>query len=201
MSPRAAARLRIWVMPLALSLLCVLLQALHAAPLLQYRRGAILHGEVWRLLTGNFVHLGWGHLLHDLAGLWLIWLLFGGLLRTRTWLSLLLWDALAVGMGLLLLSPQVQWYVGISALLYGIFSAGCLAGWRQRPLYSGLLLTGMLALIVFSNLHGPLAAEDWGMGGPVLPIAHAYGAAGAIVFMLVRLGWSRLMGRGKAENP
>src|SRR5690348_16523483 len=36
---------------------------------LRYDRDAVLHGEVWRLLTGNFVHLGAGHLLEDMAGL------------------------------------------------------------------------------------------------------------------------------------
>lgn len=189
MNARAAALLRCCALPLLLSLLCALLQALHAAPLLQYQRGAILHGQYWRLLTGNFVHLGWGHLAHDLVGLWLIWALFGRALSTRTWLALLLWDGLAIGLGLLACSPSVHWYVGISAILYGLFTAGCLASLRARPWYAGLLLAGMLALIAWGNLHGPLAAEDWGMDGPVLPIAHLYGATGAALFMLARWSW------------
>jgi rhomboid family GlyGly-CTERM serine protease len=180
---------RYWALPLLLSLLCALLQALHSAPLLQYQRGAILHGQYWRLLSGNFVHLGWGHLAHDLVGLWLIWVLFGQLLSTRAWLALLLWDGLAIGLGLLACSPTVHWYVGISAILYGMFTVGCLASLRARPWYAGLLLAGMLALIAWSNLHGPLPAEDWGMDGPVLPIAHLYGAIGGALFMLAR--WSR----------
>ncbi len=196
----AAVRLRRWAIPLALGLLCTLLQVLPARTLLQYQRAQILHGQLWRLLTGNLVHLGWGHLLHDLLGLGLIWLLFGALLRPRVWLALLLWDGLAVGLGLLLFSPQVQWYVGISAVLYGLFTTGCLALLRRRPRYAALLLAGMAALITWSLLAGPLPAQDWGLDGPVLPIAHLYGAAGAALFMLGRLGWSRRRDRGVRER-
>ncbi len=189
MSARTLALLRLWALPLALTVLCALLQALHAAPLLRYQRGAIAHGQWWRLLTGNFVHLGWGHLAHDLLGLWLIWALFGRALTLRAWVALVLWDGLVIGLGLFAFSPAVHWYVGISAILYGIFTVGCLANLRTRPWYSGLLLAGMLALIGWSVLRGPLAAQDWGMDGPVLPIAHLYGATGAALFMLVRWGW------------
>lgn len=186
-----------WWIPLTLTLLCALLQLLPARALLQYQRDAVLHGQYWRLLSGNLVHLGWGHLLHDLVGLWLIWLLFAPLLRARAWLALLLTDALAVGLGLLLFSPQVAWYVGISAVLYGLFAAGCLAQWRSRPLWAGLLLAGEAALLAWSNLVGPLPAESWGMDGPVLPIAHVYGATGGLLFMLARGGWLAWRTRGR----
>ena len=193
-------RLRRWAIPLGLTLLCTALQALPARAALQYQRAALLHGQWWRLLTGSLVHLGWGHLIHDLAGLWLIWLLFGHQLRTRTWLALLLCDALAIGLGLFLGSPQVRWYVGISALLYGLFTAGCLATWRTRPGYASLLLAGMLALVGWSLWIGPLPAEDWGVGGPVLPVAHAYGVLGAALFMLGRWTWLGARAAGRAGD-
>lgn len=191
----AARRLlRAYALPLALAALCIVLQTVDATPWLRYQREAVLHGQWWRLLTGNLVHLGWGHLAHDLVGLGLIWFLFGRLLATRVWLVLLLIDGLSVGLGLLLFSPTVQWYVGISAVLYGIFTAGCLAQLRQRPRYAMALLTGMTALIAWSVLEGPLPMQDWGMDGPVLPIAHWYGAIGAVLFMLGRWGWNRWHG-------
>src|SRR5579859_5221922 len=65
--------------PLVVVLLPCLLLALGGDALrlpLRYDRVAILHGEVWRLVTGDFVHLGAGHLLEDMAGLVLLWLLF-----------------------------------------------------------------------------------------------------------------------------
>ena len=36
---------------------------------LSYQRDRITSGALWRLLSGHWVHLGWAHLLLNLAGL------------------------------------------------------------------------------------------------------------------------------------
>ena len=64
---------RLWRVPCALALLLAVLQAAGWRRALEYRRSALLQGQVWRLVTGSFVHLGWDHLLRDLLGLFLIW--------------------------------------------------------------------------------------------------------------------------------
>ena len=72
---------------------------------LRYDRAAILHGEVWRLVTGNFVHLGPGHLLEDMAGALLLWLLFEDALPGWRMPATVLVGSVAVGVGLLLGDP------------------------------------------------------------------------------------------------
>src|SRR5690348_17114215 len=95
---------------------CLLLAALGdpARSLLRYDRARIEHGELWRLFTGNFVHLGMGHLLEDMAGLVLLWLLFEDVLAGWRMPVVVSAGALAVGLGLLIGDSRVDWYVGIS---------------------------------------------------------------------------------------
>ena len=193
--------LRVWRLPLLLAALLLALQALGLRDALEYRRAAVLHGQLWRLLTGNLVHLGWLHLLRDQAGLFLIWSLFAPRLRERAWLALILVCTTAVGLGLLAFSPQIAWYVGISGVLFGLFCAGALLEWRQRPLYACALLLGMTAVIIWTLHAGALPGETRDLGGAVVPQAHLYGALGGATFMLFRQGWLRLRAtRGAGEG-
>src|SRR5690606_7331879 len=82
--------------PAAGILLMAALQAAGLAHSLRYDRQAILDGEVWRLLSGNLVHLGWSHLWLNAFGLLLVWLLFGPLLPSSVWLLQAAWASLAV---------------------------------------------------------------------------------------------------------
>lgn len=175
-----------WRLPLALAALLTLLQTAGMREALAYRRAAILHGELWRLLTGSLVHLGWVHLARDLAGLFLIWALFGGLLDELKWLWVIGVSVLAVGLGLLAFSPQIAWYVGISGALFGMFCAGALTEGRKRPVFAGALLLGMVGLIAWTLYAGALPGETVGLGGRVVPQSHLYGAIGGAMAVVLR---------------
>jgi rhomboid family GlyGly-CTERM serine protease len=187
--------LREWRLPLGVAALLALLQAADLRSALEYQRDAVLHGQVWRLLTASLVHLGWVHLVRDLAGLCLIWGLFSHWLDERTWLWLMTGCALGVGVGLLAFAPGVIWYVGISGVLFGMFCAGALCEYRSRPLYASALLLGMAAIIVWALVAGALPGETIGLGGKVVPQAHLFGAlAGGLILLLravLRTGLAR----------
>lgn len=181
------ALLRHWRAPLVLAAMLALLQVTGARAALEYRRGAVLRGQVWRLATSSLVHLGWIHLLRDLAGLFLIWGLFARRLGEWTCLWVLAASALAAGVGLLLFSPEIAWYVGISGALFGLFCAGALCELRAHPLYGGALLLGMAAIIGWTVHAGALPDETMGLGGRVVPQAHLYGALGGALCMMRRV--------------
>lgn len=177
---------RLWRLPGVLASLLVLLQAAGLRSVLEYRRAAVLRGQLWRVVSGNFVHLGWVHLLRDLLGLFLIWGLFAPALKERAWLALILTSSVAVGAGLLAFSPAVAWYVGISGVLFGLFCAGALLEIRRRPVYASALLLGMLVIIAWTLSAGALPGETRDLGGQVVPQAHLYGALGGAAFILWR---------------
>lgn len=187
-----AAIIRIWAStcrwraPVLLTTLLMVLQAAGWRAALEYRRTAVLRGQVWRLLTGSVVHLGWVHLLRDVAGLFLIWALFADSMDGRWWFGLILVSDLAVGLGLLAFSPGIGWYVGISGVLFGMFSGGALAQFQERPLYAGGLLLGMVVIIGWTWYAGALPGETVGLGGKVVPQAHLYGALGGATAFLAQ---------------
>lgn len=147
-----------------------------ASALLLYNRGDILEGEVWRLLTGHWVHLGLPHLLMNLAGLALVWLLWGTVLHSATWLLLTLLIALGQSLLLLTLHPDISWYVGLSGLLHGLFAAGAILSLTRATGIAGAGIVLLVAKIGVETLGGSSGdVIDW-LGGAVLSESHLYGA-------------------------
>lgn len=169
---------------LALPSIAIAIAGTQARAWLRYEREQILAGELWRLLTASFVHLGWSHLLMNLAALALIWMLFGRLLTTKTWLLLSLASMLSVSLGLLLFSPEIGWYVGLSGMLHGLFVAGVMASLRAGHRLELALLALLLGKIVWEQAYGPLPGTAEFAGGAVVTDAHLYGAAGSFISVL-----------------
>ena len=172
---------------------CVLL-ALGGEPvrlLLRYDRAAILQGELWRLVSGNFVHLGWGHVLEDLAGYVLLWLLVEDVLPGWRCPVLVLGGGLMVGLGFFFGNPGLQWYVGLSGALNTVWAAGALALMGRRDSIGGLLGIFLGAKLFYEQRWGPLPFAALTTGGPVVVDAHLYGALAGILWGLLALAWRR----------
>lgn len=154
--------------------------------LLRYDRAAILNGEVWRLLSGNFLHLGVMHLLLNLAGLVLIWMFFGARFTSVQWMVIVLVTALATGAGLLLFTPEVGWYVGLSGALHGYFVAGCMAEIRLK-LREGWWLLGVITLkLAWEQWHGAMPGTASLAGGEVIVDAHLFGALAGLAALMLK---------------
>lgn len=169
---------------LALPSVAIAIAGTQASAWLRYEREQILAGELWRLLTASFVHLGWSHLLMNLAALALIWMLFGRLLATKAWLLISLASLLSVSLGLLLFSPEIGWYVGLSGMLHGLFAAGAVASLRAGHRLELALLALLLGKIVWEQAYGPLPGTAEFAGGAVVTDAHLYGAVGGFISAL-----------------
>ena len=184
-SPQSA--LRVHALPLFLVGLSILLAIVGkgATNLLRYDREGILHGQWWRLVSGNLVHLGWPHLLLNLAGLILVWLLFRQTLTTRNWIVVTMASAFAVGIGLLSFDPALEWYVGLSGVLHGLFAAGVIAGLFGGNRGDWLLLALIVVKIIWEQLVGTMPGTAEIAGGTVIVDAHLYGAIGGAVTALL----------------
>jgi len=172
-----------------------------ADTLLRYERAAILHGQYWRLLTGNFVHLGVGHLLEDMLGAVLLWLLFEDVLPQWRMPLTILGGSVGVGLGLLIGNPEVEWYVGISGALDTLWAVGAMALLGKRDRFGWLLAGFLIAKLGYEQFFGPLPLSAVTTGGDVIVDAHLYGAfTGA----LMGCGWAlyerRRIMRGPAQS-
>lgn len=147
--------------------------------LFRYERYAVLHGEWWRLITAHLLHLGPAHLAMNVAGLLcVLWLCRPVMSAGQTLICLLLY-APAVSLGLLIFNPGLGWYVGLSGVLHGLLvTAACLL-LRTRP-EAFLLLTGVLAKLVFEQSGaGQVWSMEW-LAGPVIVDAHLYGVCAGL---------------------
>lgn len=140
-----------------------------------YQRADILNGEPWRLLTAHLVHANWTHLWLDLAGLMLVWLLFGEFATSRRWLTISLVTALGLSLAMLMFDPDMQRYRGISGVGHGLMMAGAVFALpKSRPW--GLAWVMLLAAkILWEQLFGPIPGSEAAVGGRVAIDAHAYG--------------------------
>jgi len=185
--------IRLWALPAFIAAASLLFELAEEAGRLALRfdRQGIEASEYWRLLTGHFVHLGWGHLVMNLLGLLLVWLLCGRCFGIRSWYLVLLLTLIGIDLGLWFLDPDVEWYVGLSGLLHGLLTAGLLASFlagSRDALLLGLLVAGK---ILWEQVSGPLPGSQGLAGAAVVVDAHLYGAlAGAAAAIVVRVGRS-----------
>jgi rhomboid family GlyGly-CTERM serine protease len=149
--------------------------------LLRFDRGGIAAGELWRLLTGHFVHLGVSHTLLNLAGLVLVWVLVGAACTWRQWLLVMAASMTAIDLGLWFGSPQLEWYVGLSGLLHGMLAAGIVAGLSDRNVEALILAVVVTGKLAWEQFAGPLPGSEATSGGAVIVDAHLYGVIGGTV--------------------
>ena len=180
---------RPWI---ALAVALVLIQLIpDAGTWIRYDRNAIGNGELWRLLTGNFIHLGWGHLALNAAGLLAIGWLFAEDYSLRDWGMILLVCALATSVGLYLFNPEIYWCVGLSGALHGLYTAGAVAWLFEGAAIGAGLLAGGAAKIVYEQVTGALPFSESTVGGTVVTDAHLWGAIGGVVVALALGLWHR----------
>ncbi|MFC1749407.1 rhombosortase [Pseudomonadota bacterium] len=184
MQPQTIVKLRQHSIPILLGVVAIILAAIgdSATQVLRYEPD---FSEFWRLLTGNFVHLGWSHLVLNVLGLALIWGLFWNTFEIPAWSVITLISSLAVGGGLFWLNPEIVWYVGLSGLLHGLFVAGALGGIRRGDRREAILLVAIIGKLLWEQAYGAMPGTADMAGGPVIVDAHLYGAIGGAIAALL----------------
>lgn len=185
-----ASNMKAWVLSVMVGVSSTLFQVLGLEVPLRFGRTEILEsGQWWRVLTGNFVHLGYPHLFLNLAGLIMITLLLSHALTARQWALTGLISMLGVGFGLLLFDPQLSWYVGLSGALYGLLLGGAIAEFRNHKPIACLIGAYTIGKVVWEQLNGAVESSEKITGGTVIVNAHLYGmiAGGVTVLLLLAL--------------
>jgi rhomboid family GlyGly-CTERM serine protease len=168
-------------------------------PALAWERAALDAGDWWRLFTGSWVHLTWAHLALNFGGAALVFVMFTRWVRPLDQTVALLLLGVLTSALLWWMFPRVQWMVGLSGALHGLFAWNAMTmtgmrdpnpdgAWWRGPRYGFVLLAGVVAKVVMENLRDtPAAYAEW-LGGPVLIEAHQAGiVAGLMLWSVSRL--------------
>ncbi len=150
-----------------------------------FDRAAIADGELWRLITGHWVHGGPSHAFWNIAALILLGLLFE---RCLQWFLLiaLLAGTVAVDAWLWWGNSSLAYYCGLSGILNGLLFVGLARFWQvyKHPLVLFTALAAVLKIAVEILVGQGLVIQTvW----PSVPTAHAAGFLGGLgLVMLVR---------------
>jgi rhomboid family GlyGly-CTERM serine protease len=176
-----------WLLPVIVLLVAILLGlgGEMAQQWLRFDRAAISSGELWRLVTGHFVHLGWSHFALNGAGLVLVWYLVGDVFDWIRWLLIGVFTVITMDIGLWLFDPRLMWYVGLSGLLHGILAAGLMEKLRKPDKEALILMVLLLGKLAWEQFSGPLPGSESTAGGTVVVDSHLFGALGGVVAALL----------------
>ncbi len=176
---------RQWDTAIALVVLMLLFQLL-GQELLRFQFNWLELAEFWRLVTAHFVHTNWIHLALNVAGL----LLCVAICKPQ-W-SLVQWlvyhGILSVGISLLLTlrNPELNWYVGYSGLLFGLYVIGAIDLFQRDRLISLLVLVFILGKVGLEQMSDLKVTNDELIGTPVIVDAHLYGVLLAFIITVVQ---------------
>ncbi|WP_299690584.1 rhombosortase [uncultured Vibrio sp.] len=167
------------------SLLCILFQLEPIQAWVVWDKNTIADGQWWRILTGNFSHTNYSHLLMNLAGLWIISYLFQPSKKPLA-VALLVISFIT---GLALLFSSIQIYVGLSGTLHGLFSLFALGEALSGRKASCLLVLGLVAKIAWEQLIGPSISTSELIDAKVAIEAHLVGTltGGFMAIFLFRM--------------
>lgn len=140
---------------IALSGLLVIIYFTIPSTHLGYDRALIQQGEIWRIVTGNLMHTNGWHLLLNLAGLSLLFLLFQDYLDNHRLPVLMLLLCSGVGFGIWLTNPQTHWYMGLSGPLHGLFVWGAVQDIRHGRVSSGWMMLAGAAVKIAMDFYYP----------------------------------------------
>lgn len=150
---------------------------------LEFNRTAIEQYELWRLFTAHFYHTNLNHLLLNIGGLVLLWLLHGQFYQTKIFLALCFNSALLTSLGLLFFT-DMSLYVGLSGILHGIFLWGALRDIQSHEKTGYLLVLGLMAKLIYEQVVGASAEVASLINANVAVDAHLYGAISGLIFFI-----------------
>ncbi len=156
---------------------------------LVYDRSKLLAGQLWRLITGHWVHFSATHLFWNLvilipAGVWLEKRAPAALRWT------LLASPLAISLTLLAFDPALTIYAGISGVASGVLVALAVHGLRTQPtarLWWFAVLLLFVAKTAIETLRArPFNPDLTAQAIHSVPLAHLIGAAVGTLSVLLR---------------
>lgn len=109
-------------------------------------------GQVWRLITSMFIHIGWIHLAFNLYALWVIGPLAERVFGRGKFLLIYLLSGIGGALASFLFSTALS--AGASGAIFGILGAMFFHSWQRHDLWGSGFRKNLLVVIIVNLLFG-----------------------------------------------
>ncbi len=169
---------------------------------LDFNPERIKRGEIWRLLTGQWVHFGFNHSLMNALGLAIVQYSFLDELPLRAWLWVQGAILSAVAVGLMLFNPEIGVYRGYSGAFIGVLCFSLLHFWQRAPWVALIFFGGLSIKILLEHLPNyDIHYLQSLIGVAVAVDAHLYGYIMGILVQAVYWLWPLINKQPMAPTP
>tara|TARA_R110002074_G_scaffold276192_1_gene447635 strand:- start:78 stop:608 length:531 start_codon:yes stop_codon:yes gene_type:complete len=132
-------------------------------------------GQYWRFFTGHFIHYSWIHCISNVVGLLLLSGIFHHTKQATNWILVLLITIVVISTCLILFSNQLEWYVGFSGVLTGMYAYASIKTFKENAGVSALLFIALFTYVALQTLEGELVSSVLMSDLKTSSYAHAYG--------------------------
>ena len=166
--------------------LMILLQAI-GPEYFRYQSDWTLTGQIWRMVTAHWVHVGWLHLLLNGVGLVVCVSLTSPGWSIGRWLTYSIIMAIGISIMLTLYNPEVIDYAGYSGVLYGLYVLAALSLFPRVRLVAALIIVAIVGKVFMEQFNFYDFNSGDIIGARVIVDAHLYGLLLAIA---IALAWA-----------
>ena len=164
----------------------ILLQAI-GPEYFRYQSDWTLTGQIWRMVTAHWVHVGWLHLLLNGVGLVVCVSLTSPGWSIGRWLTYSIIMAIGISIMLTLYNPEVIDYAGYSGVLYGLYVLAALSLFPRDRLVAALIIAAIVGKVFMEQFNFYDFNSGDIIGARVIVDAHLYGLLLAIA---IALAWA-----------
>jgi rhomboid family GlyGly-CTERM serine protease len=168
---------------------CIVIMLLpeHVRELLYLHIERVKEGEYWRVISAHFTHYSWIHCLSNIVGLFLLIGIFSHSQQRMRWLLATTVICIAISSGLILFSTQLDWYLGFSGVLTGLFAYAAIKSLNKNTLISTIILITLSTYVVIQLFEGELISSTILINLKASSYAHAYGFIAGVLFAITDL--------------
>jgi rhomboid family GlyGly-CTERM serine protease len=151
----------------------------------RYERDWVTSGEIWRVISAHWIHVGWMHWLFNSLGLIIMVSLTAPGWSIRRWVIQTLCMAIGISILFTLFNPDLVNYAGYSGVLYGLYILGALRLFTHDRLIASLVIVAIVGKVIMEQFNFYDFNTGDIIGARVIVDAHLYGLLIAIAIALI----------------
>jgi len=154
---------------------------------LVYDRLSFNNGEWWRIFSAHFIHTNGFHFLLNAIGVLILYSLHGRFYTIKLYFITFFFSGLTSALGVHFYSTHLEKYMGLSAVLHGLFVVGAIQEIKYKEKLGKWLLLGLVLKLCYEQFFGASPIIAGLINAQVAVNAHFWGSTGGTTVALFYL--------------